>query len=302
MKNLFDFKKPDVIQLKNQLFDDAGIEVWVARIDQIHKQISGNKIYKLQHYLNKAIEGRKSEIKSFGGYYSNHLHALAYAGWKLNIKTTGIIRGEKPAVLSATLLNCRDWGMHLQYTNRARYDEIKRSINTSMEDDCIVIPEGGYGKEGMLGASDIYDDVGGSRFSHIITECGTGTTVTGILSKLNRDQKIIGVSVLRGHYTLKEEISSLLPGSDLRNLIIDESHHFGGFARYNNELIQFMNHWYMTTGIPTDFVYTGKMFYALVDQIKNGFFEKGTKLLALHSGGLQGNRSLKPGVLVYDSY
>jgi len=301
MKNLLNIKAPHTEPLRDKRLKSLKIVLNVARLDAVHPFISGNKYYKLTLFLNAAIKFNASRVISFGGAYSNHLHALACVAKKLGIKSEAMIRGEEPKKLSPTLTDCKENGMTLRFLSREEY-RIQNNLALQHKlkiQDAIIIPEGGFGVEGMMGAEQIYDDLNGSRYSHIIGACGTGTTLAGILNKANNNQEITGVSVLKGHHNLKEDILALSKNSELKKLNLLQDYHFGGYAKYGEQLITFMNNWYSRFHIPSDFVYTGKLFFALDDLLEKGYFPAGSEILCIHSGGLQGNRSLKPGTLIF---
>lgn len=301
MRNRLGIEIPLLEQLQDEQFSNQEIELWIARLDAVHPLISGNKYYKLAYYLDYALKYSAPQIISFGGAYSNHLHALAFAAKHLGIKSVGYIRGEQPKTLSATLFNCIENGMELRFLSRAAYRNQNNWAlqNFKNEEGSVIIPEGGYGNWGSKGAEMIYDDVNGSNYSHIICACGTGTTIAGILNKSKVEQVITGISVLKGYYNLMQDILKLTTNTTDKKPNILQHYHFGGYAKYNEQLITFMNDWYIRFNIPSDFVYTGKLFFALNDLLKTGYFPKGSKVLCIHSGGLQGNRSLLPGKLIF---
>ena len=71
-----------VHQIKNKLFDEQGLEVFIKRDDLIHPIISGNKWRKLKYVLQQARTENKNHLVTFGGAYSNHLLAVAAAAAK----------------------------------------------------------------------------------------------------------------------------------------------------------------------------------------------------------------------------
>lgn len=301
MKNLLGINPPQLEQLHDKRLTGREIALWVARLDKIHPHISGNKFYKLIYYLEKAVHSAHPHILSFGGAYSNHIHALAFAAHQLNIKCTGMIRGEEPGILSPTLVDCKQLGMELRFLSRSAYrDQSKPALFTNNNVEApVVIPEGGLGKLGMMGAELMYDAIRGASFTHILCACGTGTSIAGLLNKSNPCQQVIGIPVLKGYPDLEKDILALTHGQNGDNLHILPDYHFGGYAKHNHQLIDFMNNWYSQFHIPTDIVYTGKLFFALDDLIEKDYFPSGSKIICIHSGGLQGNRSLKPGTLIF---
>lgn len=273
----------------------------VLRIDKIHATISGNKWFKLQYALEDAMLQGKKNIITFGGAYSNHLLATAYACARLGLHATGIIRGERPEILSGTLQECSGLGMQLHFVSRDDYHEKERLHGQLMElfPGSYIIPEGGAGARGVRGAAEILQLTRGHDFSHICCAVGTGTMLAGLLTVLSPEQSATGVSALKipaGDNTISRFIQETT-GS--QNYSITYDYHFGGYARKTAELIQFMNSFYTQTGIPTDFVYTAKLFYGIIDMIGKDQFPPGSHLMIIHSGGLQGNRSLPKNSLVF---
>ncbi len=273
----------------------------VLRLDLIHPVISGNKYFKLRFYLEQAINAGHKGILTFGGAYSNHIMASAFAAKKAGISSIGIIRGEEPANLSPTLSDAKNLGMELIFTEREGFTAISRTKPEKLAEtypDYTTIPEGGYGEPGMLGAAGIHSLVPKAEYDWLACACGTGTMMAGLVHGSDPGQKILGVPVLKNYAEMEEDIRSLLPSSrTLQEIHLETNYHFGGYAKQTGELISFMNFFYHTYAIPTDFVYTAKLMFAINDLIHKGFFPGGSRILAIHSGGLQGNRSLKKGIL-----
>jgi 1-aminocyclopropane-1-carboxylate deaminase len=272
------------------------------RLDLLHPIVSGNKWFKLKEYLKDAKEKNKKVLVTFGGAYSNHIVATAAAAQMQNFKSIGIIRGEKPPVLSHTLSSAKDYGMDLFFALREDYKlkTIPNEIfNNFTSEDMYIIPEGGYGEKGMLGAAGILSQNETSFYSHIITAVGTGTTLAGITLHSLHSQKTIGISVLKNNFSLQQEVETLLPVEKHKSFQLLHDYHCGGYAKYTDKLLLFMNELYSTTGIPTDFVYTGKAFFALADLVAKGYFSLNDKVLIIHTGGLQGNFSLPKGTLIF---
>ncbi len=284
-----------------KLYQTFGVTVNVLRLDLVHPVISGNKWFKLKEYLKDAGQENKKTILTFGGAYSNHIIATAAACKEAGFNSIGIIRGEKPKEFSPTLEDAQTAGMHLFFCSRDDYKSkiIPQTIwQQFAQNDIYIINEGGYGEKGKEGAANILD-LRTKEYTHIIAATGTGTTLAGIVSAANPGQKITGISALKNYNQLNEEINALLPHCLHNQYTIYHDYHFGGYAKHNTELINFMNNWYNETGIPSDFVYTGKLFYAANDLIQKEFFLPGSNILIIHSGGLQGNRSLPKGTLMY---
>jgi 1-aminocyclopropane-1-carboxylate deaminase len=278
------------------LFEKNNIRVSVLRLDRIHPVISGNKWFKLKYYLEDARQQHKKKIVTFGGAWSNHIVATAAACACEGFSSAGIIRGETPAVLSASLLKAQEYGMELHFTNRTDYGE--KIIPAVLDhEQCYFINEGGYGKKGAKGAAGILDYCQ-PGFTHCCCAVGTGTMMAGLVNSVLPEQKVIGISVLKNNLEAEKQVQQLL-NEEKKDWQIVHDYHFGGYAKYTDVLIQFMNEFFSSTNIPSDFVYTGKLFFAVSDMIRDGFFPPGSNLLLVHSGGLQGNSSLGKGKLIY---
>jgi 1-aminocyclopropane-1-carboxylate deaminase len=286
----------------DHLLTAYSLPIDVLRLDVIHPVVSGNKWFKLKEYLRQAREEGKASILTFGGAYSNHIVATAAAAKMYGLKSIGVIRGEKPKISSHTLISAKEFGMQLFHVSRTAYKEkeIPREVYEDYErTEIFKIPEGGYGRLGMLGAKDILSQVNLSTYTHILAAVGTGTTLAGLIEAALSCQTIIGIPVLKNAFSLQQEIESLLPQSSHSTFELKWDYHFGGYAKTSNELIQFMNDFFVKTGIPTDYVYTAKAFYAVFDLFKRGFFSSDKKILLVHTGGLQGNLSLPKGTLIF---
>jgi len=276
----------------------------VLRLDEVHPIISGNKLFKLHYFL----EGLKmmpsaTKIITFGGAYSNHLVATAYACKINNIECTGIVRGEAPRELSHTLQHCKEYGMQLHFTSRDDYSNKEEpdfiQQLQQQHGDCVIIPEGGYAVTGAKGASLITKWITGDT-THICCAAGTATTAAGLLLNIQPHQQLLLFPVLKGMVDVQDRIDYLTEGNfNKKQLHIADGYHFGGYAKKTGELIQFMNTLYNEQQLPTDFVYTGKMMYGVMDLIQKDFFPAGSKLCCIHTGGLQGNLSLPAGTLTF---
>ncbi len=276
-------------------FFNTALDVSVLRLDKIHPVVSGNKWFKLRYYLEDAKAKGKKSILTFGGAWSNHIIATATAGKMKGFTTIGIIRGEESPDLSPTLLNARAQGMQLVFIPRNEYSE-KNIPAEFRNDQHYIIHEGGYGELGAAGAATILDEVT-ENYTHFCCAVGTGTTAAGIANAA-KGNRVIAISVLKNNHSLNGLIEALLaPGVPAPELVHD--YHFGGYSKYQPSLLQFMNELYQHTQIPTDFVYTGKLFYAVRDLIQKNFFPSGSRILLIHSGGLQGNLSLRKGTLMF---
>lgn len=292
---------PDINHIRLERFPatiGSSIQLSVLRTDLIHPVISGNKWFKLKYYLADALQLGYKTIGSFGGAYSNHIVALAAAAKLNGLKAVGIIRGE--ANNSPTLREAKDWGMKIINVSREIYKERQNLMDTFPDQqDIYWVDEGGYGTLGAKGASSILSVKDCSEFSHIVCACGTGTMIAGLIMGGHEFQKIIGISVLKNNKQLEESIAKLLPESLHNRITCVHDYHFGGYAKHPGLLINYMNNVYHRTHIPTDIVYTSKLFYATEDLINRQYFGKEANILVIHSGGLQGNRSLSKNTLCF---
>lgn len=301
---LFDILKAGMEELHDDLFLQKQVSVSILRLDKIHPLVSGNKIFKLHYFLQEAITSEHNTILTFGGAHSNHLAATAFACNTLHLRSIGIVRGEKPAILSQTLQQCMADGMVLKFISRQAYDEKEAPafINQLHAEfgNCIIIPEGGYHSLGAKGASLIVDLIKDKNYTHICTASGTATTLAGLLLAADPAQTVISINVLKGITDTAERVK-LLTGNEHEfiNLQIFNNYHFGGYAKKTAALIEFMNHCWLKYQLPLDFVYTAKMLYGVIDGIKKDAFTKKSKIICIHTGGLQGNKSLPLNTLLF---
>jgi 1-aminocyclopropane-1-carboxylate deaminase len=278
------------------ILQDKKIALEVLRLDKIHPLVSGNKWFKLKYYLEQARQNNNT-IVTFGGAWSNHIVATAAACRQYGLKCIGIIRGEESPTPTRTLIQAKDLGMQFVFSSRDDYTH-KKIPEEFKQDAYYIIPEGGYGILGAKGAATIAEHYAAAGFSHICCAVGTGTMMAGLILAATDKQTILGISVLKNHFELMDAVRRLTPGLQIQSGI-NHDYHFGGYARMNSELIAFMNEFFRLTWIPSDFVYTGKLFYAVTDLIKKDYFPAGSKILMVHSGGLQGNASLPGGTLIF---
>ena len=293
-----DLSRAQVVPIQKKLYQQKGVTLQVLRLDLIHPIISGNKWFKLKEYLAEAQRLGKKKLVTFGGAFSNHIVATAAAGRKKGFETYGIIRGEESVQLSHTLQQAIELGMQLHFISREAYGRKEVPFEILNMADAYIIGEGGYGEKGALGASTILQLVNKQEFTHFAAAAGTGTMLAGLLSAVEYTQQVIGISVLKGFTSLQNDALKLI-STPKGKIDVLHDYHFGGYAKKTGELLQFMNDWFEQTGIPSDFVYTGKLFYAINHLIEKDYFPKGASVLAIHSGGLQGNASLPKGTLIF---
>jgi len=274
---------------------DRQLELWIKRDDLLHPIISGNKWRKLKYILNHALYAGVDCIVSMGGAYSNHLHALAFTGKTLGLKTIGYIRGERPAQLNATLHDLLDWGMELRFVSRSDYRQLRdykgHDSLPELQAGQYWLPEGGATDLALRGVAELVDeiDVG---FDTLAVACGTGTTLAGLLTS-PLTQQAIGVAALKGGDFLIDDVEQLLNKRGMNShadcrILVD--YHFGGFAKTTPALLAFMQDFQHRHGIELEPIYTGKLLFALYDLIRKGYFSAGQRIVAIHTGGLQGKR------------
>ncbi|MFY7743013.1 MAG: 1-aminocyclopropane-1-carboxylate deaminase/D-cysteine desulfhydrase [Flavobacterium sp.] len=266
------------------------IRLYIKREDLIHPFISGNKFRKLFYNLSKAKEDNHATLLTFGGAYSNHIAAVAFAGKKYGFQTIGVIRGEE--LLSKinenpTLTFAQQNGMQFVFESREKYRKRHELeyIETLREmfGYFYLIPEGGTNALAVKGCKEILT-VNDAEFDYICCCVGTGGTISGIINSSLENQKVIGFPSLKGNF-LKEEIQKWVTKD---NWELNHAYHFGGYAKINRELVEFMNDFFAQTTVLLDPVYTGKMIYGIYDLIEKGYFTTNSKILAIHSGGIQG--------------
>jgi 1-aminocyclopropane-1-carboxylate deaminase len=292
-----DFKetiKIDVVE--NDLLKEHQIELGVLRLDQIHPIVSGNKWFKLKYNIEDAFAKDYKTILTFGGAYSNHLIATAAAAKAFGLSSVGLVRGLHAQVnYTDTLHACENMGMQLHFIARENYakkeDDFFLGELQMQYPDAYIIPEGGNNERGRKGTAEISSYIPAS-YTHVALAIGTGATFAGIRTALDPAIEMLGFTVMKGGVYLEEEIKNSLPVA-LSNWSIIPDYHFGGFAKSDDVLIDFMNNFYRQHAIPLDKVYTAKLLFGVMDMIKNDSIPKGSKMLCIHTGGLQGNYSIK---------
>ncbi|HUX84175.1 MAG TPA: pyridoxal-phosphate dependent enzyme [Chitinophagaceae bacterium] len=307
-----DFSRIRIDRLAVPELTGKKISLDVLRLDLLHPLLSGNKWFKLRYWIQEARLLGKEILLSFGGAYSNHLVALAVAGKIEGLQTVGVVRGERTGPLPSTLSRAENYGMILRFVSRTGFSQSLEEPHQWLRDypDAFIIPQGGWGPPGARGAAGILDpqswpglpgmamDFGG--YSHIAVAAGTGTTAAGLLNGSEPDQTIVAFPVMKHENRLLDPIRTLVPDPmKFGRLRLFSGYAFGGFAVRSPDLLAFMNWFHSEYRIPTDFVYTGKLFFGLLNQIRRGSFPPGSRILAIHTGGLQGNHSLPPGSLTF---
>ncbi|WP_298782481.1 1-aminocyclopropane-1-carboxylate deaminase/D-cysteine desulfhydrase [uncultured Polaribacter sp.] len=293
------FLDEELISENQQIFlpilEEKKVELFIKREDKIHPFVSGNKFRKLKYNLKEAKKLKKKSLLTFGGAYSNHIVATAVAGKLAGFKTFGVIRGDElgknlkeTLKENATLREAHENGMKFNFVSREIYRQ-KSSFGfiEKMKNkwgDFYVIPEGGTNGLAVDGCKEILtkDD---SYFDYICTAVGTGGTIAGLVNSVKKRQKVIGFPALKGGF-LSQDIKQYT--SRNTNWSLNKEYHFGGYAKYNDNLISFINSFKKETNILLDPVYTGKMLFGILDLIEKDNFPENSKVLAIHTGGLQG--------------
>lgn len=274
----------------------AGVSVEVWPLDRVHEVISGNKWFKLKYNLLSALENGCSRIASCGGAYSNHLHALAWAGRELGLPTWAAIRGEELALQqNATLNDLRDWGMCLTFVSRERYRQWRaQGWAFFPTDNTLNVPEGGDNFLGVLGCISLAQAVSSRDYTQVHLACGTGCTFLGMRLGLPVRMAVTGWCTLKGNWQSQvmqqrlQHYSMGAPTGKWQLLSVGDQRRFG---HRDTALSTFMQTFTAETGILLDPVYTGRMLWGLQQQLLQGKVAPGSRLLVIHSGGLQGQRA-----------
>jgi len=286
-------EQPPTIELEEVLYAEKAVSVSVLRLDMIHPFISGSKWFKLKYNLEEFFRQKKKYLVTFGGAYSNHIIATAAAGKEYGIQTVGIIRGEELHENSnAALQFASACGMLLFFVSRDDYRQIRKSQTVpgrffselrTNNYELYILPEGGSNTLAVKGCAEIANSIS-TDFDFILCVCGTGATLAGISIALKANQQAIGISVLEGEKFLEADILKLNGGRKNFRLIHDYS--FGGYAKTTEALDLFCQNFSLHHGFIIEPVYTGKLFFALEDLIRKYFFKPGSKIVAVHTGGV----------------
>jgi len=276
-------------KIELDLFKRKNIEVYLQRDDLLHKDVSGNKWRKLEYGLREYDRSKFDGILTFGGAFSNHLAATAAACQLLEIPLVAYIRGEKPIKLNDTLQFILNKGATLVWINREEYRELRTrnwpNPNVEIYNRYLVIPEGGQSEMAVKSCMDI-SKYWGNDYDYACCSIGTGTTFSGMVNGLkDRSTKSLGFVMLKDKHYLDDEILKMTLSSNYK---LNRAYHFNGFAKVTDELIHFLNTFYKVTQIPLEPIYTGKMMYGICDLAEQDYFPKGSEIIAIHTGGLQG--------------
>lgn len=283
-------------RIEDSALTAQGLELWIKRDDLLHPIISGNKWRKLKYILNHALYLGADTIVSMGGAYSNHLHALAFAGRALGLKTVGYIRGERPAQLNPTLNDLLSWGMALRFVSRSDYRQLREYKQhdslPELQPGQYWLPEGGAVDLALQGVAELVDEIE-LDFDTLAVACGTGTTLAGLIAAVPQTRRVFGVAALKSGDFLNDDVKQLLDAQGMTanaDWRIALDYHFGGFAKTSPALLAFIRDFQQCHGIELEPVYTGKLLFAIYDLARQGYFPAGQRLVAVHTGGLQGKR------------
>lgn len=290
----------DFIQKKEVRIDKvpehitAGITLHVLREDELHKYVSGNKFRKMKYNILKAKSLGLNRILSFGGAYSNHISAVAASGAILGMETIGVIRGDELSgkEYNPTLAFAASCGMKFHWVSREQYrqrhnPEFLKTLIDIYGDQTYILPEGGTNHLAVEGCKEILSSKT-DCYDAICLAVGTGGTLSGVSISAQEHQHVYGFPALKGDF-LSDDIRKY---TSRENWTLISDYHFGGYAKVSDELVYFLNAFYEQTQIPLDPIYTGKMMYGVMDMIKNRYFSQRSKILAIHTGGLQGIKGL----------
>jgi 1-aminocyclopropane-1-carboxylate deaminase len=272
------------------ILEHSNVTLYIKREDLLHPYYSGNKFRKLKYNLVEAKRQKKGTLLTFGGAFSNHILAVAAAGFENGFKTVGVIRGEELATkISAnpTLCKAQEFGMEFEFISREAYREKTSKsfvgVFGAEQDDFYVIPEGGTNDLAVQGCAEILTEED-AEFDYICCAVGTGGTISGLINCSKDGQQILGFPALKGDF-LREDIRSFVTKT---NWSLQTNYHFGGYGKTTPELIAFINSFFLNYDVPLDPVYTGKMVYGVLDLIAKNVIPEHAKVLMIHTGGLQG--------------
>ena len=267
-----------------------GITLEIKREDLLHPFVSGNKFRKLKYNVLQAKAENQTVLLTFGGAFSNHIAAVAYAGKEQGFETIGVIRGDElrdKISENPTLSFAQECGMRFEFVTREAY---RHKTETAFIEQLQVkfgsfylVPEGGTNDLAVKGCEEILTEFD-AHFDFVCSAVGTGGTISGLINSALPHQKVLGFPALKGDF-LQNEIHKFVNNKNWE-LITD--YHFGGYGKVTTEFIEWMNWFYAQTGIPLDPIYTGKMVFGVMDLIQRNYFPPKSKILMIHTGGLQG--------------
>ncbi|MCX7133914.1 pyridoxal-phosphate dependent enzyme [Aeromonas sp.] len=281
--------------ISHPLLTAHGVTLWCKRDDLIHPTISGNKWRKLKYQLQHAQEQGIRHLISFGGAYSNHIHALAAAGCQSGLNTTGIIRGEPDAASNSTLSAAKDWGMDLIFVDRQSYRRRQDPdwLAQFAASDTLIVPEGGSSPLAIPGVAELVGEVPFSPDLWVLP-CASGGTLAGLIAGKREQERILAIAVLKGANFIADEVRRLHPAAATTpgwQIALD--HHDGGYAKFSPALWQWVQAFSAETGLPLEPIYSGKAMWGLFRELAAGHIPRGSKIVFIHTGGMQGLMGLK---------
>jgi len=286
-------------EISDPILRNAEVRLIIKREDLNHPLVSGNKWWKLKYNLAEAKQTHFETLLTFGGAYSNHIYATAAAAYELGFKSIGIIRGEETHPLNPTLTFSREKGMHLQYVSRHDY---RNKTSPEFIDDLqnrfgkfYIIPEGGTNVSAIKGCIEFAKIISSVPADYVVLPVGTAGTISGIITGLRGAKQIVGIPVLKNGTFLYDEINhwlKIFSSASYGNWSLLTSYHHGGYAKTTPALLQFIAMMQDKHDLPLDPVYTGKLLWAVFEETKKGNFKRGSTILAIHTGGLQGASTL----------
>lgn len=288
VKILLSYFPTPIVEIQNPAASQAGIKLFIKREDLNHPSVSGNKWWKLKYNLEQAITTNAQTLLTFGGAYSNHIYATAAAARELKLNAIGIIRGEEHTAVNSVIEFARGAGMQLHFVSREMY----RKKNTDkfllqLQKDfgnCYVIPEGGTNELAVKGVIEFAVSLRSTDFDYVCCPVGTGGTLAGLINGFKGETTVVGISVLKNGSFLKDEVLQL--GVENDNWTIRTEYDFGGYAKSTPWLSAFVNDFQQNYDIPIEPVYSGKLMAAIFDLTDKRFFKRGSRVLAIHTGGI----------------
>jgi 1-aminocyclopropane-1-carboxylate deaminase len=294
LKNAMNIPKPLCIQINEPLFSEKGLELFLWILGEDIQGVGGNKTYKLKYNIEAFLQSGKKDLLTFGGAYSNHLAATAAAASACGFSSIGVVRGEMEEPLNPTLSLATQRGMKLAYIGRSQYrdkESLPLWVQREFGEDVFVIPEGGSNADGMKGCRHILDELE-LQPDLICVACGTGTTLAGMAGSAKGRGRMMGFPALRSE-TFMSDLIAEQSGEELAaEISLIHNYHFGGYARHTPALLGFLKAFRKQHNIELDFVYTAKMMFGIYDLARRDYFKPGQQILAVHTGGIQGNAGL----------
>ena len=283
--------KIKIQEISSHILKQKKVSLFIKRIDQVHPFVSGNKWYKLKYNLIEAKKSNFNTLLTFGGAYSNHIAATSYAAKENGFKSIGIIRGERHISLNPTLNFASKNGMKLHYVSRSDYDKkLDNSFINNLRNrfgNFYLLPEGGTNRFAIKGAAEILDKY--DVYDYVCCPVGTGGTISGIINSTASNQKVIGFPVIKSFNKIEKNINNW---TNKDNYSFIDSYLGGGYAKVSEELVDFINKFYLLHKIELDAIYTGKMLMGVLDLVTKEYFPEGSTILVVHTGGLQGNKGM----------